>query len=131
MVRKSVFKTCLKNTQWNTDYNRNCNRDQTKLHRDGKLVTNYLGNCYTVLDTSGFAEIQVDNVVVEVHQLLWDWVKKARCKQLLLLLLLSEFHQLFFCEIVVGRKHSQKQEYDRNNNQYCYQGLYQSSDGVF
>ena len=131
MVRNSVFKTCLKNTQWNTDYNRNCNRDQAQLHGDSKLVTNYLGNCYTVLDTSGFAEIQVDNVVVEVHQLLWDWVKKARCKQLLLLLLLGEFHQLFFCEIVVGRKQSQKQEYDRNNNQYCYQGLYQSSDGVF
>ena len=124
MVRNSVFKTCLKNTQWNTDYNRNCNRDQAQLHGDSKLVTNYLGNCYTVLDTSGFAEIQVDNVVVEVHQLLWDWVKKARCKQLLLLLLLSEFHQLFFCEIVVGRKHSQQQEYDGNNNQYCYQGLY-------
>ena len=131
MVRYPVFKTCLKNTQWNTDYNRNCNRDQTKLHRDGKLVANYLYNRYTVLDTSGFTKIEVDYIVVEIHQLFRDWVEKSRRQQLFLFLLLGEFHQLFFCEIVVGRKQSQKQEYDRNNNQYCYQGLYQSSDGVF
>ena len=131
VVRHLIFVSSLDNTDQYTHYHGNTNRDNTHSHRDLELVTDYFNNRYTVLNTSGFAEVQTDNVAVEIHQLFWNRVQKSSCQQLFLLLLFCKFHQLFFCEIVVGRKQSQQQEYDCNNDQYCYKGFQQSFDGIF
>ena len=64
----------------------------------------------TVLDAAGSAEVQVQQVVVEVDELGADRVGQTSSFQCRVLLLLGKLHELFLSEVIVRGQAAHQQE---------------------
>ena len=111
-VKDLVLEGGLQDAQQDAHHQRDAGRDQAEAHGDAELLADDLHDGGTVLDAAGSAEVQMEQVVVEVQQLGADGVGQTGGFQCSVFLLFGKLHELFFREVVVRRQAAHQQKDD-------------------
>ena len=130
-VEYLVLECRLQDAHQHTDHQRDGGCREAQTHRDTKLFTNDLDHRGTVLDAAGSAEIQMQQVVIELDQLGGDGIGQASCFQSGGLLLIGKLHELFLSEVVVRRQAAHHQENCCCDQKDCDKRLEQPLNRVF
>ncbi len=130
MVYQSVFSYGLPYTQQDTQSQRDRQRNDTHSHGYGELFTNNIHHGHARLNTSGFTEVQVEQIPIEVQQLFADGVGQPRGRQCGFLLFIGKLHLLLFGKVVVRRQHTHQQEHDSGDEQDSDQALQQAPERI-
>ena len=109
-VQQLILERGLDNAHQHADHQRDAGGDEAQAHGDAELFTDDLDHGGTVLDAAGSAEVQVQQVVVEVDELGADRVGQTSSFQCRVLLLLGKLHELFLSEVIVRGQAAHQQE---------------------
>ena len=111
-VKDLVLEGGLQDAQHDAHQQRDAGGDQAEAHGDAEFLADDLHDGSAILDAAGSAEVQMEQVIVEVQQLGADGVGQTGGFQCSVFLLFGKLHELFFREVVVRRQAAHQQKDD-------------------